>query len=84
MMVELENGLVEVLNALKSQAEARGLSLEQYLLLFAEAGDATSGNGADLSPEGFDQLLDELSEGLPPLPPLPADFSRRDIYSEHD
>ncbi len=36
-----------------------------------------------LSDEEFNQLLDELSEG-PPLPPLPADFSRADIYADHD
>ncbi len=40
--------------------------------------------GLSLSLEEFDRLLDELSEGLPPLPPLPADFSRADIYEDHD
>jgi len=34
-------------------------------------------------PDEFERGLDELSEGLPGLPPLPADFSRADIYGEH-
>src|SRR5207249_3680765 len=41
----------------------------------------------DLPPltlEEFDQLLDELSEGMPAVPPLPANFSRADIYLDHD
>ena len=36
-----------------------------------------------LSLDEFEQILDELSDGLPPLPPLPRGFSRADIYSDH-
>jgi hypothetical protein len=32
----------------------------------------------------FDRWIDELSSGLENLPPLPADFSRADIYDDHD
>jgi hypothetical protein len=49
---------------------------------------------ADLSPAGrapkaldiatLDRWLDQLAEGLPDLPPLPADFSRADLYDDHD
>jgi len=39
---------------------------------------------AALSLEEFERLLNELSEGLPPLPTLPADFNRADLYDEHD
>ncbi len=31
-----------------------------------------------------DHWLDELTEGLPELPPLPPDFSRADLYNDHD
>lgn len=34
--------------------------------------------------EEMDGLLDQLSEGLDHLPTLPGDFSRADIYDDHD
>ena len=36
-----------------------------------------------LTPAEFEQKLNELATG-PRLPPLPADFSRADIYDDHD
>jgi predicted DNA-binding antitoxin AbrB/MazE fold protein len=38
---------------------------------------------APLSDDDFERLLDELASG-PALPHLPADFSRADVYSDHD
>jgi predicted DNA-binding antitoxin AbrB/MazE fold protein len=38
---------------------------------------------APLSDDDFEHLLDELALG-PALPHLPADFSRADVYSDHD
>jgi predicted DNA-binding antitoxin AbrB/MazE fold protein len=35
------------------------------------------------TPAQFEQLLSDLAAG-PPLPVLPADFSRADIYDDHD
>jgi hypothetical protein len=32
----------------------------------------------------LERWLNDLTEGLPDLPPLPADFSRADIYDDHD
>lgn len=32
----------------------------------------------------FEAVLDELATDLPPLPVLPADFSRADIYGDRD
>jgi hypothetical protein len=32
----------------------------------------------------LNRWLDELSEGLEHLPSLPADFSRADLYDDHD
>ncbi len=37
-----------------------------------------------LSAKKLDTLFDSLSKGLPDIPELPADFSRQDIYSDHD
>jgi len=34
--------------------------------------------------EEVDRWLDELSAGLPDLPSLPRDFSRADLYDDHD
>ena len=34
--------------------------------------------------EEFDRLIDDLTSGLDNLPPLPADFSRADLYDDHD
>jgi hypothetical protein len=31
----------------------------------------------------FERCLDELADGLAPLPTLPRDYSRADIYGEH-
>ncbi len=32
----------------------------------------------------FERSLDELCEGLPPFASLPSDFSRADIYADHN
>ena len=32
----------------------------------------------------FDNLLDQASEGLDHVPPLPNDFSRADLYEDRD
>jgi hypothetical protein len=36
------------------------------------------------SPAELDRWFDQMAEGLPELPPLPADFSRADVYDDHD
>jgi hypothetical protein len=37
-----------------------------------------------LSLDEFDRVLDDLAALTPPQQPLPKDFSRADIYSDHD
>ena len=32
----------------------------------------------------LNRWLDELSKDFPPVPVLPADFSRADLYDDHD
>ena len=78
--VELDQ---ETAEALLAQARAQGLSLGSYLRSLAEAWAAAPSNG-NVSAEDFDRRLDELAAGLPGLAPLPADFSRADLYADHD
>ena len=59
------------------------MALAEHLELVAEAGKIAPADG-DLSVEEFDTLLDEAANLFPPLPSLPADFSREDIYADHD
>jgi hypothetical protein len=74
---------------LREKASRRGQTLEAYLEQLAErevGGDADvppTNQGGPLNDSEFDRLLDELSAG-PRLPHLPVDFSRADVYSDHD
>jgi len=81
----------EIGHQLRQKAIRSGQTLEAYLEQLAER-EAQDTNGITggspssqpaLSDEEFDRLLDELSEG-PSLSHLPADFTRSDIYSDHD
>ena len=67
-----------VVAALTAQAEAHGLRLNEYLERMARSETAATSRR---SVEEFDRELDELSLDVPPLP---ADFSRADMYQDHD
>jgi hypothetical protein len=64
--------------ALAAQAEQQGLSLQEYLARLA--------NGAEkpATQMSADELARQLEELSLDVPPLPADFSRADIYLDHD
>jgi hypothetical protein len=73
---------------LRSRAATSGKDVSTLILEAVEEKFAPS-NGAALvqsqSPEEFDRLLDEFFEANPEtLPGLPVDFSRADIYVDHD
>lgn len=75
---------------LRDKAAQIGLALEASLqqvierdALSTEAG-AANYPGQQMSQDEWERLLDALSDGLPPLPTLPADWSRADIYDDHD
>jgi plasmid stability protein len=81
---------------LRERASRNGWSVEDYVLKLIERDAAGPGTGAvvdassvrpgrdeALSDEVFELLLDGLASG-PELSRLPADFSRADIYAEHD
>ena len=81
---------------LRERASRDGRPVEQYVLELIERDAAGPGNGLGVEASGlytgqapalsdaeFEHLLDELESG-PGLPHLPADFSRADIYADHD
>jgi plasmid stability protein len=81
---------------LRARASRDGRPVEQYVLELIERDAAGPGNGQGVEASGLytgqapalsdaelEHLLDELESG-PGLPHLPADFSRADIYADHD
>jgi len=75
---------------LRQKAAQQGLALDSYLRQLAERdaqavnGDTETASATRVLPAEFDRLVDELSEGLSPLPTLPADWSRAKLYADHD
>jgi uncharacterized protein (DUF1778 family) len=75
---------------LRQKASANGTTLESFVQeLVQKEALATCRAPALLREEPlslaeFDGVLDELVETFPPAPSLPVDFSRADIYAEHD
>jgi hypothetical protein len=74
--IELDDQTADILAA---QASARGMSSAQYLKSLVPP--ATNGCADSLS---LDELDSELGDLVLDLPTLPHDFSRADIYDEHD
>ncbi len=82
---------------LRTRASQAGQTLEAYLAQLAERAVASGKTAAGTGPEEqpryvsdprptqaeLERLLGELAAGHP-LPVLPADFSRADIYDDHD
>lgn len=64
--------------ALAEQAAAIGITVQDYLKKHFGGGNGSCVVGDP------DRWLDELADGLPDLPPLPRDFSAKDIYADHD
>ena len=69
----------KTLAGLEAVAKARGLTVDGYLrsLVYLEG----NGNLPPFSVAEFERELDELATDSPTLP---RDFSRADIYAEHD
>jgi hypothetical protein len=81
---------------LRERASRDGRAVEEYVVglierdaagpecgLGVEAPGLHPGQAPALSDVEFECLLDELASG-PERPHLPADFSRADIYADHD
>jgi hypothetical protein len=78
----------QTVRALQAQAAARNMPLDRYLRALADNSDRILGPASksphDLTPSEFTQWLIDVAADMPDIPPLPADFSRADIYSDHD
>jgi hypothetical protein len=77
--IEIEQDTAE---RLANKAKSKGLSVDSLLKNLLDRTDSTP--QAMVTFEEFDRVLDELAAGPEDLPPLPADFSRADIYLDHD
>jgi hypothetical protein len=73
----------EIAEILKAKAMARQLPVDNYLRTLLE-NDIANGTHSSASLEEFEHNLDELARGTEHLPILPDDFSRADIYADHD
>jgi len=86
--VKLEEPTARALQALREQAAARNMPLDRYLRALADNSERILGPAAksphDLSSSEFAQWLKDVAVDMPGVPPLPADFSRADIYNDHD
>jgi hypothetical protein len=79
----LEQLRPETIDKLAKKAQAEGLSLDVYLnvlLGFLNEGTAL----AEMSEAEFGAFIEDFSKGSELFPPLPPDFSRADIYTDHD
>lgn len=78
----LEDVNPETAEMLHTRATAQGLSVDAYLRALLGLGSAENAL-ANMSEEDFDALIEEFAKGTEHIPPLPLDFSRDDIYSDH-
>jgi hypothetical protein len=67
----------QVASALEAQAQKAGVSVPDYLRAYV----AGIGDGKRLD---WDELEREIEALSSPEPGLPADFSRADMYEDHD
>lgn len=75
--IEVEKKVAEMLRA---QAEARELPLSEFLQRLALS-NLPLNSPPPLTAEEWSRIIDEVSSDSPKLP---HDFSRRDIYTDHD
>lgn len=83
MQIEMDERMVGVLERLRAQATAQLMPLDAYLERFVQTDEqATAVDAVSLAE--FDRILDELAAGPIGAATLPAEFSRADIYADHD
>jgi len=59
-------------------------TVETLVELLRKADSLDESKKKPLAPRKLDEFFDSLSKGSRNLPELPVDFSRADIYSDHD
>ena len=73
----------ETIERLAKKAQAEGLSLDAYLnVLLGPLNEGTA--LAEMTEAEFDAFIEDFAKGSEHFPPLPPDFSRADIYTDHD
>lgn len=84
MTIDIDPALAEAIQRLQSVAAARKIPAAQMIDVLLQS----SGNAFDasqqLGPAEIDAVLDELADQTEPHPSLPDDFSRADVYQDHD
>ena len=79
----LEHLRPETVDKLAKKAQAEGLSLDAYLnTLLGLLNEGTA--LAEMSEVEFEAFIKDFSIGSEHFPPLPPDFSRVDVYTDHD
>ena len=68
---------------IRDNAEAEGVTVDAYLRAVVEA-SPNSEPADQMSLAEVETVLDELAAGGENLPPLPENFSREDMYFDHD
>ena len=74
----------ETLGVLSEQAFRRGVAIPDLIRQLAIARDPRIAPPPKASKEEFARVLRELAVDAADLPVLPDDFSREDIYFDHD
>jgi hypothetical protein len=83
MHPRLEQLTPGTIDRLVQKAQAEGLSLDAYLnLLLGLLNEGTA--LAEMTEAEFEAFIEDFSKGSEYFPPLPPDFSRADIYTNHD
>jgi hypothetical protein len=79
----LEQLRPETIDRLAKKAQAEGLYLDAYLsMLLGLLNEGTA--LAEISEAEFEAFIEDFSKGSEYFPPLPPDFSRVDISTDHD
>jgi hypothetical protein len=79
----LEQLRPETIDRLAQKAQAEGLSLDAYLNVLL--GLLNEGRAlAEMTEAEFEAFIEDFSKGSEYFPPLPPDFSRVDISTDHD
>jgi hypothetical protein len=82
MTIEIDELVLQSLQKLKQKADERRLPLHQYLEQLADIAPPTAAQ--DISAEELEAAFDELDDEPDVAELLPPDFSRADIYCDHD
>jgi hypothetical protein len=73
-----------IANALKAQADAAGLSLEEFVQRVLNNAAPTDSGAPHQDAGAFDRILDELFSASPVGVQSASTWSRSEIYTDHD